>query len=51
MQLQGEELAFAMNPDAVFDKTLLLNQFIFENLPRWNEEKVSIKLRWIQTFK
>jgi ribosomal protein S27E len=34
MQLQGEELAFAMNPDAAFNETLLLNQFLFENLPR-----------------
>jgi hypothetical protein len=34
MQLQEKELAFAMNPDAAFDETLLLNQFVFENLPR-----------------
>jgi hypothetical protein len=40
MQLQGEELGFAMNPDAAFDETLLLSQFLFENLLRWNEEKI-----------
>jgi hypothetical protein len=45
MQLQGEELAFAMNPDAAFDETLLLSQFVFENLPKWKEEKVSSELR------
>jgi hypothetical protein len=51
VQLQEEELAFAMNIDAAFNETLLLRQFLFENLPRWNEEKVSSGLRWIQTFK
>jgi hypothetical protein len=50
MQLQGEELTFAMNPDAAFDETLLISQFVFENLSRWNEEKISSGLRWIQKF-
>jgi hypothetical protein len=32
MQIQGEELAFAMNPDAAFDETLLLSQLVFDNV-------------------
>jgi hypothetical protein len=41
----------AINPDAAFDDTFLLRQFVSENLSKWNEKTTPSELRWIETLR
>lgn len=37
--------------DVAFDENLLLQQFLRNNITRWNNEGISSELRWIETLK